>query len=195
MAPNHCKYFACHLFDQCVRLFVILHSSKYAQVECSSVIIPSEWASEKISGKKDEKFTTKNFRKHCDSDLDEHLMDTYSFASIAIEEEKKILDYLSTLSSNSSEIAPSEDFDYYLNTVPSSSSKMNSTEIAANSPEVSTEENIDWTSSELTEPAVSKIILVSHLPATVNNRQLRALFPRCRKIVFKKNYWNKDFGL
>jgi len=130
------------------------------------------------------------------SDLDENLIDTCPFSSMNIEEEERILDYLEELSSKSSDNLPSQDFESIFNRLLSSSSSITiPPEILIGNLVVSTEDNVSRAFAQPQKPTISKTIVVSHLPATVDGRQLRKSFPRCHKIVFKKNYWNKNFRL
>jgi hypothetical protein len=63
------------------------------------------------------------------------------------------------------------------------------------SPEMLSEEDIVRSFPSTSQSTISKTIFLSHLPIAVNSRRLRTLFPGCRKIIFKKNYWNKNFRL
>ncbi len=178
------------------RLFTILHSSKYAQFESSSTMILPALMSETTSGKKEGKLRTQLFLKHFASNLDQYLIDTRSYSSFTIEDEKIDLEDPMNLSSNSSETRLSEDFDYLLNMIFSSPSPIiTDSQILADNPEVSTEKNVTQTFHQPSQPTISKTIFLSNLPVTVNRRQLRTMFPRCNKIVLKTNHWNKDLRL
>lgn len=70
-----------------------------------------------------------------------------------------------------------------------------SSDLSIENPESTTEQDRNHQSfrvSSLSSSPVSKTILVSHLPATIDRQWLRSVFPHSRKIVFKKNYWNKN---
>lgn len=115
---------------------------------------------------------------------------------MTVEEKQKLSNQITQLSTTSSEFELMEDFNHFLNKIFSSFSPLtNSSETEPSNLELLDEEATVHSFSPLSQPAISKTILIVHLPLAVNNQWLRTLFPGCRKILFKKNYWNRNFRL
>ena len=149
------------------------------------------------SSTRKKKLRSKNsFQKPHVSHLDQNLMDICPSSAITEMDEQTILDYMPELFSDSSEFQSSASFDNFLNGESFASPFIpNFSEIRDENRETFAKENVTRLSPHPSSPTMSKIILVSHLPVTVDNQELRAIFPGCRKIVFKKNYWNKNLRL
>ena len=149
------------------------------------------------SSKRKKKLRSENsFQKPHISHLDQNLMDICPSSAITEMDEQTILDYIPELFSGSSEFQSSTSFDDFLNGESFASPFITSfSGVRAENRETSTKENVTRLSPHPSSPIMSKMILVSHLPLTVDNQWLRAIFPGCRKIIFKKNYWNKNLRL
>ncbi len=122
-------------------------------------------------------------------------MNICSSSSTAVENEQTIRNYIEELSSTSSDSESSEEFDDILSILLSSPSASRSPGILADSSQPSPKADVARSSSRPTPSTISKTIVVSRLPAIVNSRRLRRLFPGCRKIVFKKSQSKKNFRL
>ena len=88
----------------------------------------------------------------------------------------------------------SDSFDYFDNMLLSSSPLPTFSDIPLDNFDSSTDD-FDRSSPTPSQSSISTTIILSHLPFTVNSRRLRVFFPGCRKIRFKKTYWNKHFRL
>ena len=146
------------------------------------------------SSKRKKKLRSKNsFKKPHASHLDQNLMDICPSSFITELDEQTILDYASELFSSSSEFQASASFDNFLNGESLASPFITiSSEVQTENQETFAKKNVTRLSPHSSSPTMSKVILVSHLPLTVDNQWLRAMFPGCQKIIFKKNYWNKN---
>ena len=123
-------------------------------------------------------------------------MNTCPSSSIIIESEQTMIDYPMESFSTLSDTWLSDDFDSFLDMVLSSSLPFTiSPEILPEDLAASLEDGVTRSSSYPSQSTISKTIVISRLPVTVNRRRLRTLFPGYHKITFKKNHWNKKFRL
>jgi hypothetical protein len=88
----------------------------------------------------------------------------------------------------------SDDFDYFHNMLLSSSPLTTFPDIPFENVNSLTDD-FDRSSPKPSQSSISKTIILSRLSFKINSRRLRAFFPGCRNITFKKNYWNNDFRL
>ncbi len=171
-------------------------SSAYAPLETPPTTILPASVAETTIGKIKEKLETKPFEKYYISNLGEYLMSTCPPYSITIDSEQTMFDYSTEPSSTTLVTQLPEDYESFLNMILSSLPPLTTyPEILPKNSEASVEVDVTRSSSKLSQSTISKTIIVSRLPATVNSRRLRTLFPGCRKITFKKNHWNKNFRL
>ena len=125
----------------------------------------------------------------------DNTMDTCS-PWINIKDKHSALSDSMALVSISTEASLTDDFAQLLDMILSSASPVAiSPERVFENSEASHESDISHSSYMPMRPFNCRTILISHLPVTVDKGKLRVLFPRCRKITFKKNYWNKNFRL
>ena len=178
------------------------HSSRYSS---SSKCLQSKWLSDMIPAtlvaetmtdeieEQEEILEIQTSQNNCDSNLDQYLINTSSCSSITIENEQTILNFVEGLSSTMSESRVTKNFNYFLNMMDSSSSLLtSSTKIPISNSPPPTDEDVDRSSSMTSLSTISKTLFVSRLPTTISDRRLRIWFPGCRKVVFKKNQWNKN---
>jgi hypothetical protein len=128
------------------------------------------------------------FFKYTLTDPDQQLMSTFSSSSFITDDES------TNPSTTLSKARSSDDFDYFHNMLLSSSPLTTFSDVLFENVDSSTDD-FDRLSPKPSQASISNKIIVSRLPFTINSRRLRAFFPGCCNITFKKNYWNKDFRL